>query len=89
MIPKKLRTFLMLGCLLSGFILSAQPIERLVKIVVAPDHANWVYRSGEKANFQVTVLKNSEPVPNAKIKYEFGPEQMVPTKRDSAVLKDG
>lgn len=89
MILKKLRTFLMLGCLLSGFILSAQPIERLVKIVVAPDHANWVYKPGEKANFQVTVLKNSESLSNVKIKYEFGPEQMTPTKRDSAVLKDG
>ncbi len=86
---KKLKTVLLLGCLLSGFLLSAQPIERLVKIVVAPDHANWVYKPGEKANFQVTVLKNSEPVPNAKIKYEFGPEMITPTKRDSAVLKDG
>lgn len=89
MILRKLKTMLMLGCLLSGFILSAQPIERLVKIVVAPDHANWVYKPGEKANFQITVLKNSEPVPNAKIKYEFGPEMIAPTKRDSAVLKDG
>jgi len=86
---KKLKTVLLLGCLLSGFLLSAQPIERLVKIIVAPDHANWVYKPGEKANFQVTVLKNSEPVPNAKIKYEFGPEMITPTKRDSAVLKDG
>lgn len=86
---KNLKTALLLGCMLSAFLLSAQPIERLVKIVVAPDHANWVYKPGEKANFRVTVLKNSEPVPNAKIKYEFGPEMITPTKRDSAVLKDG
>lgn len=86
---KKLKVLFLLGCVLSAFILSAQPIERLVKIIVAPDHANWVYRPGEKANFQVTVLKNSETVPNAKIKYEFGPEMITPTKGDSAVLKDG
>ena len=89
MILKNLRNFLVLGCLLSGFILSAQPIERLVKIVVAPDHANWVYKPGEKASFQVTVMKNSETIQNAKIRYEFGPEMITPTKRDSAVLKDG
>jgi cephalosporin-C deacetylase-like acetyl esterase len=84
-----LKAFIVLGLVLSTFVLSAQPIERLVKIVVAPDHANWVYKPGEKATFQVTVLKNSEPVPNAKIRYEFGPEMITPTKRDSAVLKDG
>ncbi len=86
---KNLRIFLLLGCMLSAFILSGQPVEKLVKIVVAPDHANWVYSPGEKASFQVTVMKNSEPIQNVKIKYEFGPEMMTPVKRDSAVLKDG
>jgi len=89
MTPKKLKLFFMLSFLLSFFLLSAQPVEKLVKIVVAPDHANWVYNLGEKANFQVTVMKNSEPIQNVKIKYEFGPEMMTPTKKDSAVLKDG
>jgi len=86
---KNLRTFLLLGLVLSAFLLSAQPIERLVKIVVTPDHTNWLYKPGEKASFQVAVMKNSELIPNVKIKYEFGPEQMTPTKRDSAVLKEG
>lgn len=86
---KKLKAFFLLGFMLSFFLLSAQPVEKLVKIVVALDHANWVYNLGEKANFQVTVMKNSEPIQNVKIKYEFGPEMMTPVKRDSAVLKDG
>jgi cephalosporin-C deacetylase len=67
----------------------AQPIERLIKIVVTPDHQNWIYQPGEPAAFQVQVMKNSELIKNAKIRYEFGPEQMTPTKRDSATLKDG
>lgn len=87
--PKKLKTLFILSWVLSAFILTAQPVEKLIKIVVAPDHADWVYKPGEAARFQVSVLKNSEPVQNVKIKYEFGLEQMVPTKRDSAVLKDG
>jgi cephalosporin-C deacetylase-like acetyl esterase len=89
MTPKKLKTLFLLSWVLSAFILTAQPIEKLVKIVVAPDHADWVYKPGEAARFQVSVLKNSEPVSNVKIKYEFGPEMITPTKRDSAVLKDG
>jgi hypothetical protein len=48
---------------LSSLLLIAQPI----KIVVAPNHANWVYKNGESARFQVTVMKNSEAVQNVKI----------------------
>jgi cephalosporin-C deacetylase-like acetyl esterase len=86
---KNLKLFLVLGFVLSFFLVSAQPIEKLVKIVVTPDHANWVYKLGEKANFQVAVMKNSELLQNIKIRYEFGPEMITPTKRDSIVLKDG
>lgn len=89
MIPKKLNAFVLLGLVLSAFVLTAQPVEKLVKIVVAPDHADWLYKPGEAASFEVRVMKNSEVLPNVKIHYEVGPEQMVPTKRDSAVLKNG
>jgi cephalosporin-C deacetylase-like acetyl esterase len=75
--------------LLAPTLLFAQPIERLVKIMVTPDHQSWVYKQGEPVKFQVLVTKNSEPIQNIKIKYEVGPEQMVPTKRDSALLKEG
>lgn len=67
----------------------AQPTEKLVKIVVAPDHADWLYKPGESAKFRISVLKNSEPVENVKIRYEFGPEMMTPTKMDSALAKEG
>lgn len=75
--------------LLSANFLFAQPVQKLVKIVIAPDHANWVYKPGEVVRFQVSVTKNSELVPNVKIKYEVGPEMMSPVKRDSVMLKDG
>ncbi len=60
-----------------------------VKIIVAPDHTDWLYRTGEKAKFTVTVLKNGNPLPNASIYYEIGPERMQPVKKDSAVLRNG
>lgn len=85
----KLKAALSLCLLLTVAQLFAQPIEKLVKIMVTPDHQNWVYKQGEPVKFQVLVTKNSEPIPNVRIKYEVGPEQMVPTKRDSALLKEG
>ena len=83
---KSLVSLFLLLCCTVAF---AQPVEKLVKIVVAPDHSDWVYKPGENAKFRISVLKNSEPVQNVTIRYEFGPEMMAPSKRDSAFLKDG
>ena len=58
--------------------LTAQPAEQIVKIIVAPDHEDWVYRPGENVKFSVTVLQYGNPVPNVKIRYEIGPEKMIP-----------
>ena len=69
--------------------LQAQPIERLVKVAIAPDHADWVYKKGENVRFKVTVTRNSEVLQNVKISYEVGPEMMTPTLKDSAILKEG
>jgi len=75
--------------LLISLNLKGQPVERLVKVVIAPDHADWVYKTGENVKFKVTVTKNSEPIQNVKIWYEVGPEMMIPVIKDSSVLKDG
>lgn len=69
--------------------LQAQPVEKLVKVVITPDHKDWVYNKGENVRFRVLVTKNSEPLENVKIRYEVGPEMMMPSMKDSAVLKDG
>ena len=69
--------------------LQGQSPEKLVKVAVAPDHADWVYKTGENVKFRVTITRNSEPVQNAKIWYEVGPEMMTPVIKDSSVLKDG
>ena len=68
---------------------SAQPVEQFVKVVVAPDHADWIYKTGEAVKFSITILKDGNPVKNAVIKYEVGPEKMDPVKKDSLQLKDG
>lgn len=67
----------------------AQPAGQMVKIIVAPDHINWLYHPGEKVTFSVMVLQYGNPLKNVKINYEVGPERMEPVKKDSLNLPDG
>ena len=67
----------------------AQPTEQFIKVIVAPDHADWNYTAGEKVKFTITVLQNGNAVKNAVVKYETGPEKMEPAKKDSLVLASG
>jgi len=63
--------------------------ERFIKIIVSPDHDDWIYKTGETAKFEVTVFKNNVPLKNVKIYYETGLERMTPSKKDSLVLTNG
>src|SRR5688572_32080251 len=67
----------------------AQPAGQIIKIVIAPDHSNWIYRPGEKVKFAVSVLQYGHAVKNVKLYYEVGPEKMEPVKKDSLNLADG
>lgn len=67
----------------------AQPTEKFVKVIVAPDHDNWTYKPGEKVKFSITVLRNGNPVKDAKIRYEIGPEKMEAGKNDSTISANG
>jgi cephalosporin-C deacetylase len=67
----------------------AQPVEQMIKVVVAPDHSDWVYATGEKVKFTITVLQNGNLVKNPSIKYELGPEKMDATKKDSLAVAGG
>jgi cephalosporin-C deacetylase len=66
-----------------------QPRERIIKLIVGPDHSDWLYKTGENVKFSITVLKDGNPVKNAVIRYEIGPEKMDPTKKDSVKLVNG
>jgi cephalosporin-C deacetylase-like acetyl esterase len=64
----------------------AQPTEPFIKIIVAPDHTDWIYTTGEKASFNIAVLQNGNPLKNINVRYQFGPEKMEPVKTDSMQL---
>lgn len=83
--------FILLFYFLPGIFVSGygQPGRQIVEVVVAPDHTDWTYQTGEKARFNITVLKSGNILKNATIKYEIGPEKMSPTKTDSLLVKSG
>ena len=55
---KNHRLLFVVGSFIISSIAYAQPVEQLIKVIVAPDHADWVYASGEKVKFTITVLQN-------------------------------
>ncbi len=69
--------------------LAAQPVEKFIKVVVAPARPDWTYKIGDKVKFSVSVLQNGNPLKGAKIKYEVGPEKLEPQKTESVTLANG
>jgi cephalosporin-C deacetylase len=63
--------------------------ERMIKVVVAPDHSDWVYKTGEPVKFSISVLQDGNPIKNAVVRYSIGPEKMDPMKKDSLALPKG
>ncbi len=68
--------------------LSAQIRGNNIVVTVTPDHQDWNYRVGEKANFMVNVRKSGTLLNNVKVDYEAGPV-MFPDTKKSIILKEG
>ncbi len=75
--------------LLASFFVQAQPTERLIKVIVAPDHTDWTYKLNEPVKYNVLVLQNGNPLKNVMVRYEIGAEKMTATKNDSMVAANG
>ena len=87
---KNLKSALFLLLVLFSFgEISAQPLEQNVKVIVAPDHPDWVYKIGEKVKFNVSVMQYGNLLKDVKVIYEFGPERMPVEKLDSLKLSNG
>ena len=68
--------------------LSAQIRGEEIQVLVQPDHQDWTYRTGEKATFNVSVLKSGTLLDNVSIDLAAGPEMYQDIKKQT-VLKDG
>ena len=73
---------------LSVLALSAQIRGNNIVVTVQPDHQDWNYTVGQKAQFAVNVRKSGTLLDNVAIDYEAGPEMYEDVKQQT-VLKDG
>lgn len=72
----------------------AQPKRELVKVIVTPDKTDWTYKTGDRAEFSIAVLKNNVPIEGIKVNYRIQPEKVdvwdegtVTIKNSSAKIK--
>jgi cephalosporin-C deacetylase-like acetyl esterase len=63
--------------------------EPVVKVLVATDHADWVYQINEKVKFKISVVQDGKVLSGVKVQYEIGPEKMPPIIKNEIVLKAG
>ena len=77
-----------LFCVLGSLSVSAQIRGYNIVVSVTPDHQDWNYKVGEKANFVVNVRKSGTLLDNVKVDFEAGPV-MYPDVKKSITLKDG
>ena len=83
----KIKQFI-LGFLVAFFTslsLCAQIRGNEIRVVVSPDHTDWVYSLKEKVRFHVQVFKAQNLLPGVVIDYELGPE-MYPEVKSGAVI---
>ncbi|MDR1161823.1 MAG: acetylxylan esterase [Tannerellaceae bacterium] len=69
--------------------LQAQPSQKLVSVIVSPDHTDWRYKVNEEVTFTVQVYRNENLLKNVTVDYEYGPEFFPTTKKQDVVLKEG
>lgn len=56
--------------------------------LTVPDHADWLYKTGEKAKVEVTFTLYGIPQ-NIEVNYEIGPDEMPATSTGKVKLKNG
>ena len=56
--------------------------------LTVPDHADWLYKTGEKAKVEVSLYRYGIPQ-NVEVSYEIGPDMMPATSSGKVMLKNG
>lgn len=70
-------------------VLYGQPAERLIKVLVTPNHVDWLYQPGENVKFKVSVLKCNVPQLDMQIRYTISEDMMNPHLKGECTLRKG
>lgn len=65
------------------------PYRSDVLWVTVPDHADWLYKTGEKAKVEVQFYRYGIPQDGVKVGYEISPDMMPAEKMGEVTLKNG
>jgi len=65
------------------------PDHQWIEVIVTPSHADWTYKLGEEAHFQITVLKSNVPLDSVSIHFVLGEEQMEAQVEQDVYLQHG
>lgn len=57
--------------------------------VTVPDHADWLYKTGEQANVEVQFYKYGIPGDNIAINFEIGGEMMPADTKGTVIMRKG
>ena len=68
----------------------AQPKIPFIKVEVTPDHTDWLYKCGEKPQFDISVRTCSNaPVEGIEVYYEVSEDMLPPIAKGNMALKNG
>ena len=79
--------FLIMALLVFAEYAVTQPREQYVKVIVSPDHPDWLYKTGEKVKFTIRVLKDGNTVEGINVRYDIKPEMMETVRSGDEILK--
>ena len=85
-----MRKLLVFILLLLGISIQAEnyPYRADCLWLTVPDHADWLYKTGEKAKVEVSFYRYGMPQ-NVEVSYEIGPDMMPATSSGKVTLKGG
>lgn len=83
------RILLALICLAVLVQVAAQPSTRYVNVNVAADKSGWTYQTGEKAKFNVSIVKNNNALEGATFRYVLSEDTMEPFFEGEGRIKNG
>ncbi len=77
---ENIKSLVLIFCIMLGLAHEAfaQPAESLIKVQVTPDHADWLYKPGEKVRFNIAVLRCDIPQSGIEVRYEISEDMMTP-----------
>ena len=85
------KLLLLLVCMVSGLMAvhgENYPYRSDYMWLTVPNHADWLYKTGERAKVEVSFCKYGMPQ-NVEVAYEIGPDMMPATSSGKVLLKNG